>query len=296
MPGPPGTQLETRSRRQVDWELISCGLGGHHLVGTDAASLRPEDALVAREHDGQRWYRCLRCDSWVALPGPAAPAREHPPGRDEIEIPLRGKALRDRFVLRVIAVDRAFHFLVLAILGIALLIFAAHESNLKGEFYQVMSALQKGVAGGPGQTSGHRGIIGEIDKLFSLGSGRVREVGGVLLAYALLEGVEAVGLWLGKRWAEYLTFVATTVLLVPEVYELAHKLTALKVIGFLINLAVVVYLLFAKRLFGLRGGGAAEDRERMHDTSWAAIERATPTVAVPPAPGAAVAGSATTAP
>lgn len=279
----PGTQLQERTRRQVDWELISCGLGGHCLVGTDAASLRPEDALLAREQGGLRWYRCLRCDSWLALPTPSSPTREHPPGRDEIELPLRGRPLRDRFVLRLIAVDRAFHFLVLAILGIGLLVFAAHETSLKGTFYRVMSDIERGVGGGPGQGTHHSGFLGEIDKLFSLQSGRVREVGAVLLAYAVLEGVEGVGLWLGKRWAEYLTFIATTLLLIPEVYELSHKVTALKIIGFLINLAVVVYLLLAKRLFGLRGGGAAEARERKHDMGWEAIERATPEAEVPAA-------------
>ncbi len=36
-------------------------------------------------------------------------------------------------------------------------------------------------------------------------------------------------------------------------------------IGFLINLAVVVYLLLRKRLFGLRGGAAADEAERARD-------------------------------
>ena len=44
----------------------------------------------------------------------------------------------------------------------------------------------------------------------------------------------------GKRWAEYLTFVSTTVLLPFEIYEIIVAATVLKVIGFLINLAVVV--------------------------------------------------------
>src|SRR5579859_1990089 len=213
MQHPPGTHPHPRPRRKIDWELISCGLSGHHLVGTDAAALRPEDAVLAREQDGARWYRCLRCDSWAALPRPTEPAREHPPDRPEIEIPLRGKALRDRFVLRLIAVDRAVHFVVLALLGIALLLFAAHEHSLRGTFYRVVAALQRGVGGGPVQSSGHVGIIGELNKLFSLQSGRIREVGAAVLAYGVLEGVEAVWLWFAKRWAEYLTFLATTVLL-----------------------------------------------------------------------------------
>lgn len=279
MASAPGTHPSPRPRRHVDWELISCGLSGHHLLGTDAATIRPQDALLARESGGVRWFRCLRCDAWLALPPPAEPGREHPPERDEIEIPLRGRILRDRFVLRLIACDRALHFLVLGALGIALLVVAAHESSLRGTFYRVLAALQRGVAGGPVQSATHvhpSGLLGEVARLFSLGSGRLREVGAVLIGYALLEGVEGVGLWLMKRWAEYLTFLATTVLLPLEVYELTSRLTVLKVIGFIINLAVVVYLLLAKRLFGLRGGGAAENRERLREMSWEAIETAGP--------------------
>ncbi len=76
-------------------------------------------------------------------------------------------------------------------------------------------------------------------------------------AYAVLEGTEAVGLWLGRRWAEYLTFVATVIFVPYEIYELTKNVSALKVLALVINLAIVAYLLFAKRLFGLRGGGKA---------------------------------------
>ena len=147
------------------------------------------------------------------------------------------------------------HFIVLGLLGIALLLFAAHEASLRHGFYKVLTALQRGVGGGPVQTAGHVGIVGELDKLFSYSSGKVRVIGAAVLAYGILEGVEAIGLWLAKRWAEYLTFLATTILLPLEIYEIIHKGTVLKVIGFIINVAVVIYLLFAKRLFGLRGGG-----------------------------------------
>src|SRR5437763_3727505 len=97
-----------RPRRKIDWELVACGFGGHTLIGTDAAEVRPEDAIVARDAGADRWHRCLRCDSWMALPPPSSPSRRHPPGREEIVVPLRGKALRDKVVLRLIAVDRLF--------------------------------------------------------------------------------------------------------------------------------------------------------------------------------------------
>lgn len=274
MQHPPGTD-RPRPRRRIDWELVACGFAGHELPGADAAEIRPQDHALAREYDGLRWCRCLRCDSWLPVTPP-------PPGdhdrldRSQIAVPLRGKALRDKVVLRAIAVERALHFLVLGLLGVAVLLFAAHRTNLRNDFYRVLAALQGGVGGGPVQSSGHVGFVHALDKLFSLRSGTLLELGIALLAYAALEGVEAVGLWLTKRWAEYLTFLATSILLPFEVYEIVHAVTALKVIGFIINLAVVIYLLFAKRLFGLRGGGKADQAERDRDMGWEAIVRATP--------------------
>jgi uncharacterized membrane protein (DUF2068 family) len=276
---PPGTQ-HPRRRRQFDWELITCGVSGHVLVGRDAGPARPEDALTVQDHDDVRWHRCLRCDVWIPLPMPEQPSRPHPPDRPEIVVPLRGRALHDRIVLRLIAIDRVFHFIVLALLGVGVLAFAAHKAALRDAYYRILSALQGGVAGGPVQTSGHVGILHDLDRLFTLNAGTLHEFGFAVLAYALLEGAEAIGLWYGKRWAEYLTFISTTVLLPLEIYEIIHHGTVLKVIGFLINLAVVVYLLYAKRLFGVRGGGAAEERARERDMTWQALERATPPLTV----------------
>jgi uncharacterized membrane protein (DUF2068 family) len=276
----PGTQ-HPRRRRQIDWELIVCGVRGHALArgqelvrGQAGGKLDPR---LAREGDGVGWHRCLRCDGWVALPHGGDVAAAGPDG-EEIAIPLRGRALRDRVVLRLIAVDRVFHFLVLGLLGIAVLAFAANRTSLRDTFYRVLTALQGGIGGGPVQTTGHVGILRDLDRLFTLSTGTLKEVGIALLAYAALEGVEAVGLWLNRRWAEYLTFVATAILLPFEIYEIVDKATPLKVIGFLINLAVVVYLLLRKRLFGLRGGARADAAQRERDTGWEAVERATPPV------------------
>jgi uncharacterized membrane protein (DUF2068 family) len=284
---PPGTDRHSRRKRTIDYELIACGFRGHALVGTDAAQVRPEDAVLLRENGGVRWHRCLRCDAWLPLEPPRQPQRTHPPDRDEIEVPSRGKALRDKVVLRLIAIDRAFHFLILFLLGLGVIAFAAHRTSLRDAYYRILTALQRGVAGGPVQTSGHVGILRDLDRLFSLRSGTLREVGVALLAYGVLEGVEAVGLWLTKRWAEYLTFLATTILLPLEIYEIIHRQSALKIIGFIVNVLVVVYLLYAKRLFGLRGGGKADEQLRRRDMSWETIERT-----APPLPASAEGASA----
>ncbi len=79
------------------------------------------------------------------------------------------------------------------------------------------------------------------------------------MVYAVVESTEAVGLWHEKRWAEYLTVVATAGFLPFEILELLDRVTVLRVGALVVNLAVLVYLVWAKHLFGLRGGhGHAE--------------------------------------
>jgi uncharacterized membrane protein (DUF2068 family) len=272
----PGTVKPKRFRPKLHYELLVCGVSGHELVGTDAAELRPQDQVLAVEAEGVRWHRCLRCDSWLPLPRPEAPVRETLPDREELELPLRGRPLRDKIVLRAIAIDRGLHFLVLGLLGLAILLFAARRSELRDTFYKVAADL----SGGPVQKD-KVGLLGELNKLFSLNSSTLNLVGFGVLGYAALEGVEAVGLWWQKRWAEYLTLVATALFIPLEVYEIVHKGSPLKVIALIVNVAIVVYLLYAKRLFGIRGGAAAEHAQRERDSGWEALERATPWLAHP---------------
>jgi uncharacterized membrane protein (DUF2068 family) len=69
------------------------------------------------------------------------------------------------------------------------------------------------------------------------------------IAYALLEGTEGVGLAMRRRWAEYLTVIATGILIPYEAYEVIHHVTLFKVGALALNLAVVGYLAYSKRLF-----------------------------------------------
>jgi hypothetical protein len=48
-----------------------------------------------------------------------------------------------------------------------------------------------------------------------------------------------------------------------------------------INLAIVLYLLISKRLFGIRGGGTREAAEKKADTGWPAVDRATQFMTAP---------------
>ncbi len=221
VPPPPGTEQLRRFRPKLRYELIGCGLHGHELLGTDAAALRPEDAIFTRESGGLRWYRCLRCDSWIPLSPPDHPARPYPPQRSEVQLPLRGRPLRDRYVLRLVAVDRVLHFVVLSALAAAVFVFASNKAALDTDFTRALKYVQGGL-GGPMTNSNH-GIVHDLQRLFGFSIANLYLAGAAIGAYAVLEGVEAVGLWFGRRWAEYLTFIATIIFVPYEVYELTKR-------------------------------------------------------------------------
>ena len=276
MPHPPsGPQPPRRIRPRLHWDLLLCAMRGHELVGTDAEQLRSRDAIFVREDaHGTRWYRCLRCDSWLPLPPSSTPNRRAPPERDEIELPLRGKALRDSIVLRLIAIDRAFHLVVLVGLGVLVLLFSANRATLHHTFYKLIADLQ----GGPvsGQSHARHGLLHELDNLFTVSSTHLHQLAAVLMAYGVVEGIEALGLWHQQRWAQYLTFIVTASLLPFEIYEIVHRSTPFKIAAFIVNLVVVAYLLWAKRLFGLRGGARADAALAARDQGWEALERSAP--------------------
>jgi uncharacterized membrane protein (DUF2068 family) len=268
---PPG--IKRRFRPKFHYELFVCGARGHELLGTDAAEVRPEDAFFVREMGGLRWYRCLRCDSWLPLPPPKKPKRQFPPDEDEIELPYRGRALRDRIVLRIIAIDRAIHFVVLAGLAVLIFAFASHRAQLQ-TFVNRLDTAFYGSSGGKSQHA--HGVLHDLERLVTLNVTTLRLIGYAAAAYALLEGAEAVGLWFQRRWAEYLTLIATALFLPFEIWELTKTVSTLKVLALAINLAILLYLLWAKRLFGLRGGGEAERAARERDSGWEAFQKLTP--------------------
>jgi hypothetical protein len=190
---PPGTEAPRRLRPRLRYELIGCRIHGHELVGTDAEYIDDVDRLVVRVYDDLRWYRCLRCDSWLPLPAPSRTARDRLPGLDQIAIPLRGKPLRDRFVLRLIALDRVVHVLVLSTMAAAIFLFAKDRGALHHAYVRILGDLQGGVGGPMFDTQ--RGIFPEINRLFSFSATKLYFIGTAVAAYAALLIVEAVGLW-----------------------------------------------------------------------------------------------------
>ena len=176
-------------------------------------------------------------------------------------------------MLRLIAIDRAIHFLVLGALAALAFVLASHRATID----RLVTRLNSFFFGTPtGARPPAHGFVHDLERLLTLDVTTFRLIGAAAAAYALLEGAEAYGLWRQRRWAEYLTFIATTLFVPYEVYELVGKITVIRVGAFVLNLAILVYLLFAKRLFGLRGGAASDEAARQKDSGWDVFDESDP--------------------
>lgn len=76
---------------------------------------------------------------------------------------------------------------------------------------------------------------------------RLRELSGLTTIYAGLFLTEGIGLIRQKRWAEYLTLVATASLIPVELYEVFRHVTMPKMVLFLGNVAILIYLFMVVR-------------------------------------------------
>ncbi len=148
-----------------------------------------------------------------------------------------GDPPRTRTVLRVIAIERCVRGVLLLAAGGYLLF------HLSTDFGQLAERIMRSIDVDPRQHLLHR----LVTRLHRLRARELRIAGIAALGYGGLELVEGVGLWFDQLWAEYLTVIATTLLIPFELYELAHHPTVWKAGGILVNLLIVAYLVRALR-------------------------------------------------
>jgi uncharacterized membrane protein (DUF2068 family) len=86
-----------------------------------------------------------------------------------------------------------------------------------------------------------------LEKASNLRPDEIKQLGLGSMLYAGLFLTEGIGLWLEKRWAEWLTVVITSSLIPIEIYEIYRHPTAIKTAVLLINIAIVAYLLYRIR-------------------------------------------------
>ena len=77
---------------------------------------------------------------------------------------------------------------------------------------------------------------------------RLQVLSTVSMAYAALFFLEGYGLWLGRRWGEILTIIATASLIPFEVFEIVRTRTVTAIVALILNVLIVAYLAYRLRL------------------------------------------------
>ncbi|HEV7362607.1 MAG TPA: DUF2127 domain-containing protein [Mycobacterium sp.] len=230
------------------WELVTCALAGHVTYAPDEQVLA--DRLSGTTGLGEVW-RCLRCGEFTI---------GEPHGRGHAEdapMIMRGKALRQAIIIRALAVERLFRAVVIVLAAYAVWKFRGARGSIQATLDRDLPIFRAA-----GFKVDQMTVVHELEKALTAKPSTLALLTLMLTAYALIEVLEGVGLWLLKRWGEYFAVIATSVFLPLEIHDLAKGITMTRVVTFSINILAVIYLLISKRLFGLRGGRKAYDEER----------------------------------
>jgi uncharacterized membrane protein (DUF2068 family) len=256
----------------VDWSLFGCARQGHVTYAPDERELR--NRLMAPTAGGTAW-RCLRCGAFVTSGehgnGPAAAA----------PLVRRGKELRSELILRVFAIERFLRFLIVGVAAYGVWWFKYDQASIQRAYSSALPAI-RALYQDLGFDVSHSKLLVLVNHALTISPRWITILTIGLPAYAVVELVEGIGLWLGQRWGEYFAMIATSVFLPVEVWELARgDITWLKVAAFVINLVLVIYLVWTRRLFGVRGGKAAYEA-RLRSASVIEMEQAALAAAAAP--------------
>ena len=83
-----------------------------------------------------------------------------------------------------------------------------------------------------------------LDKIDLIDDHRLRQIGFATFGYSAVALTEGIGLLLERTWAEYLTLILTVSFVPWELFELVMRPSLIRVAIFLINLAVLWYLVW----------------------------------------------------
>ncbi len=89
-----------------------------------------------------------------------------------------------------------------------------------------------------------------LEKAAHVSPEQVKKLGLGSFLYAGLFLVEGTGLWLRKRWGEWLTVIITSSLVPVEIYEIYRHSSWVKVVVLALNVAIVIYLIYHMRRQG----------------------------------------------
>jgi uncharacterized membrane protein (DUF2068 family) len=97
--------------------------------------------------------------------------------------------------------------------------------------------------GALGLDPGSRFLDAVLAKASDISPEQIRKIGVGSFVYAGLFLTEGTGLWLRKRWGEWLTVIISSSLVPVEIYEIHRHVSPAKLGVLALNVAIVVYLI-----------------------------------------------------
>jgi phosphoribosylanthranilate isomerase len=177
---------------------------------------------------------------------------------------LRYKAQTNRertLTIHLISLEKTVKAIVLLIVGLKLLTLV----NTDVHAWVLDFVTRHGI------DVGNRFVQAALRRLVGVTNGQIVTYGVVAIVYSAVLLVEASGLWLQKRWAEYLTAISTALLIPLEVYEIYERFTWVRIAILAINLFIVWYL--ATRL-------RDEKKERVVNLAFKSLKPSPPRVKI----------------
>ncbi|HXL16902.1 MAG TPA: DUF2127 domain-containing protein, partial [Streptosporangiaceae bacterium] len=246
----------------MDWSLYRCGRVGH-------ITYAPEEPHLLEHVRGQtgaaELWRCLRCGSYVTGgPHGSGPADAAPAVR-------RGKQIRSDLFLKLFAIERGIRFVIFG--AVAYGIWRFSNSNSIAQAINKDLPIVRTFAKQLGFTLNHA-LLDRIQSLLHVSSSNLRLLAFAITGLAVVSAAEAFALWQAKRWGEYFAMIVTSLGLPFEVYELSKAVTVTKLVLFALNLLLVGYLVYTRRLLGARGGKEAYEARLRADSVLDEAEKA----------------------
>jgi len=261
----------------MDWSLYQCGRSGHITYAPDEPHLR--EHLHGTTASAELW-QCLRCGTYVeGEPHGTGPVDGAPAVK-------RGKQIRGDLILKLFAIERALRVIIFGAAAFGLWRFAGSRFSLTQAINRdipIVRTLFRQL----GFNLNHA-LLNKVQSLLHISASNLRLLALGITALAIVSAIEAFALWQAKRWGEYFAMIVTSLGLPFEIYELAKAVTATKIVLFVLNILLVVYLVYSRRLFGARGGKHAYEARLRAASIFDEAERAAAAAhaaAGEPAPG-----------
>lgn len=143
---------------------------------------------------------------------------------------------RNELFLKVIIIQKGVFAVGEFILGIIALTYTSEDGTLRLE----------GLIGSPESAEL---TVWVSTQILNLGEGTLFGAALMLLFIAVLNSIEAWGLHLRRRWAEWFTVLATGAFIPFEIYLIIEQATVVKVLLLMFNVIIVYFLAEHKELF-----------------------------------------------